>query len=439
MSSFEDDFIRENIDLLVFCARKAGHLARTDERFTSLQNQVCVVPTGREGITRAIRPLLLQTSAPVIDFVPQNLVLVGGAALQVYSRAFADIGMPVFSEPIHDADFVWWPRIQYPPNFANMVKAHGQPFYPEDGTYLLEANPEAETYGITSYSPAIHMFAELTAKHLEALFTKYLTKISDSLAATLSQHGKPVLLEEGRLKFHIHVKKTHTYRAGVFNVNCVLESGDFQTTFFELAIHDGCSSQISAALLDKQHDEMYVSDSEHTEGNNYINYIGGKQIPEIDIVLPKIEKLLLQQWLALQNRIKNYELSNNQSMLEKIQKHYTRIDYIFNILYMLYKMDPQTEFYKKCVDTLHYTPNPRFVTFVENTIFTNEYWLIPCTHRDVRNCTKDVNAFWRLCRRGRILNRQLCDQLAPPQPPLPPLPPPQPWQKPTGRTRRRRH
>jgi hypothetical protein len=433
MSSFEDEFIQSNIDLLVFCARNAGYLAQKDSQFKALQNDVCVVPMNMEGVTRAVRPLRVQTPTPVIDFAPHDLVLVGGAALQIYSNAFGDAGIATLSEPIHDADFVWWPRVQIPPNFTELVKAEGLPFETAD-QYFMEADTKTnvEMYGITSYSPAIQKFAELTAEHLGALLIKYFTKIEKNIAAILQKHGKPAIFEDEKLKFNVNVKKIHTYKAGVFNLNCILESGDFQTTILELAIHDNCSSQVSRSLQDKYTDEMYMSESEPFEADNSINFIRGKQIPELDIVLPKIEKLFLQQWLVLQNRLKHYEVSKNAAILPKVQKHYTRMDYMYSILYMLYKSNVHAVEYKKAVEILRRHPNPRFVTFIDNSIFTNDYWLMACTHSDVKRCTKDIRKFWKLCKEGRILNKRLCDQLAPPpsfprssashMPPLPPRP-----------------
>jgi hypothetical protein len=438
------------MDDIIFSVGNAGKFVEYDDEFRACPKDICVIPMNINGITRANRPLTLSLDAPVhhtIRFMLEDLVVVGGSALYLYSREFKKEGLPEYVEDIQDIDFVWWPRIEIPENFTELVKATGRPFEPSDATHFRKTSVEDLTseavqhYGITSHSTLIQKFANMIPKHLTPLLDQIVQRGWARIETLLARHGIELKMsEDGQTMYHLVPNVTHVFPAGVVNVEYTLTFGNYSFTLFELILHDQCSSQIASRVENRLVDEIYVSGSENYASLARINQLMGHSF-KFAISVPKFEKLCLQQWLVLQNRIKHYEISRKVELFPKIEKHYRRIKYIYDILFMVYKMNTMDKKLNRIVRNIFKRePDPRFVIGIQTTIFENDYWLMVCPYNRHDQCTRNMVRYQQLCEEGRVLNPRLCEAEAFVETPviqeqprfMPPLPtrPPATYQSP---------
>jgi hypothetical protein len=254
-------------------------------------SNVCILKSG--GPLRAIARCTLSTSH-TIEYDPNDLVVIGGAALNVYDFKLRELkdrrGLAALEEYIKkkttDIDIVWWPRVK------------------------------SDDVIITSRSEAI---IELVSAFKNALIQAFNAN-KDSLQIYLGPAAS------------INIELTHTALVGVYYLSIFVIYPAKTIKICEILIHDSGASQRYddkgreiTTLNPMTTDPVYCSPIPGTTNSiSYLNVAG------VDIAVPNIESFIYQQMFAFDNLVKTSQL--------KSFINYKRTEF-FRIIFSRFELD----------------------------------------------------------------------------------------------------
>lgn len=379
---------------------------------------MCLLPLGIHGVTRSSQPFCFQATAlgyQTVDYNPRSVCLVGGAALHAYGLALH----PVFKRNVlenlktTDIDAVWWPtaRVVKPTHTAigNMDYIAYRPLT-SSTTYQkdlpVEVFKQAKEYVVVSSSPYIESLANATVQQMSILAQEFLHLYMPILNA-LIVHFLPGVTDTPT----ITTKAEHIRMPGVWNVSCTLHIGELQFQIVELAIHDGASSQKSMTLEDKRTDYVYQlvgNDLTKTEGWNNVYIRLGRMYRSV----PLLKRFMLQQWLALTNRLHMFWQTRHTGNIPKIQTHYLRIRALYdmlNLIHMYTRSGMPTQF-DEVVDNQYMDLEYFMHNIVRSNWFQQAEWIASCPW-DAEHCQMSADnrmLLAELCRDQKVLQQELC-------------------------------
>jgi hypothetical protein len=405
------DFFIPLTDLVTAAAREALN----SNTFGGGSKDMCLLPKGLDGITRSTVPFCMDGRTlgyGTIQYNPRSVCFVGGAALHAYGLATE----PVFGRNIMekqkttDIDAVWWPttRTLTPQTNQSLLEIQDYSYKPlsTQGQYFKEAPLDyiktAKEYLIVSSSPYIQTLATATAEQMKLYGDTFLEAHSVHLQRLIASYIPDMATESLR----IEAGAEHIRMPGVWNVSCTLHIGSGTALkLVELAIHDGASSQKSAALEDKRSDLVYQTQSPGDAWD-----IVGLPVRSHIRNVPTLRHFMSQQWLALSNRVNVYWMTKNATMLPKILTHYLRIREIFSMSSVLsmYRSSLVAPFEK--ITKSRFDDLLQFVQmFVQNKWFNLPEWIAACPWTPEQcNMTPDNKRLLEeLCKENKVLRAEV--------------------------------
>jgi len=276
--------------------KDAGLEATKNKEVKSLQKEVCTIKPNKVDITR-FSPCKKSTNSYSIEYDANDIMIVGGAALNVYDhklRAFKERrGLGALEDYIKkktsDIDIVWWPR-----------KANNTEIIISKSTAIIEL--------VRVFEVELQEKLNKASKELELKIKPYITNASN--------------VDE----LKIYVNSFQTRPAGVFNITITFQIKNKLLKICDISIHDGGAgqkldengSQINYVQVMSK-DPMYSNPAPGS--TNSIKYL---TVNGIDIAVPNIESFVKQQMLAFDNLIRQNEV--------KGFINYKRVEFIKQLL-----------------------------------------------------------------------------------------------------------
>lgn len=273
-----------------------------------------------------------QSHAYSIKYDANDIVIVGGAALNIYDyllrelKARRDIAAleEYLKKKTSDIDIVWWPRD------------------PTEKEIIISSSDAIEAMAIA--------------------FKQELVKLFDEKREELEAKLKPYI---GDAKLSINVKLLHMWAVGVWSINIEFVVGDKVLKICDISLHDSGSSQ----LIDKDgrpitdlsfmtSDPIYSSPRQGQ--SNSISYLN---VDGVDIGVPSIESFVKQQMLAFNNLIRRKE--------DKAFINYKRVEFIKKLLQSLILNNANTQNKKELMEVFK-TDNVNYPVRVINMIDNQE-------------------------------------------------------------------
>ncbi len=451
--------------ILYWCISYAGRLT-TDELETSPEmNNLTFLPIETKGITRSSKPFFCNYKNIRIAYDWKDLSIVGGSAITALEIVTQKNTKKYLDVQTADIDIVWWPRQLYGYDLLPIV-AQKAPTYPaisEDGRTIISDNYDTflvsnydtelrkkEKYCVTSLSPAIIHLSRTYAKHLQQTLTQYVIGNKDYMIIiynicyayyginplafithfTVETSCDTKLLSTDSRE--ISTQKTRALKgsilSGSWNVVVYMEfpAISLRLKIIDIAIHDECSSQKSDTLVFGNLDPIYTS---YSAPNSIIDI----QIPrsQFSMRIPPINRLLEQQFFALQNRIRDYWI-NKQGDVQKVLTHHRRIQYIIDILTHALRTG-SAEMKAFLIKILQIKPsmNEYYDRDVNNIMIKMDEWIascpiynppiLPCSesvkgNESIKQCSLQTckislgeeSQFKKLCDNNKVLQKELC-------------------------------
>lgn len=284
--------------------KDAGLIATKDRIVQADKSNVCIIKANQPHITRISG--CTTSNKYSIEYDSNDLVIVGGAALNLYDYKLNDFKErhrinsleKIVKKMTSDIDIVWWPRSvkdNSRKNVSNVI--------------------------VTSQSSAIHTLA---SKFVEILNQKFKDNLAD-----LSELIKGLT--------NIEVIYFETRPAGVINININFIIGGVQVKMCDILVHDSGASQRYdfygreiTTILPMTDDTMYINPLPGRLNSvryliiDEINKTEPTKIKQIDVAVPNILLFVKQQMLAFNNLIR---LGQPKSLI-----NYKRIQYVKNLL-----------------------------------------------------------------------------------------------------------
>ena len=277
--------------------KDAGLEATNDKKkVIPLRQEVCTIKPNVEGVTR-FSPCKKSTNSYSIEYDANDIMIVGGAALNVYDhklRAFKErhrLGVleDYIKKKTSDIDIVWWPR-----------KASDKEIIISKSTAIIEL--------VRVFEVELQEKLNKASKELELKFKPYISNASNA----------------DELK--IYVNSFQTRPAGVFNITIMFQIKNKLLKICDISVHDGGSgqkldengNQINYVQVMSK-DPMYSNPAPGS--TNSIKYL---TVNGIDIAVPNIESFVKQQMLAFDNLIRLNEV--------KGFINYKRVEFIKQLL-----------------------------------------------------------------------------------------------------------
>jgi hypothetical protein len=240
-----------------------------------------------------------------VEYNPNNLMIVGGAALNIYDYKLQEFkerreigGLEAYIKKMtSDIDIVWWP-------WAVKDKEN--------------KNVKGEIV-VTSQSEAIKRLSEVFIEILSKKLTENNETLFEQIKTQLSKNMKLSSLTT-------HVVSKETFMAGVINIEIKLKINDKEIKISDIILHDSGASQRYDAdgneirmLQDMKDDPVYCSPIQGQYNSiSYLNVNG------VDIALPNIKSFVDQQMLAFDNLVRTLQ--------PKSLINYKRVQFIKELL-----------------------------------------------------------------------------------------------------------
>lgn len=455
----------ETFKILYYCAVTAAKNTTDTLSSSDEMSHLTFLPLETKDITRAIKPFFCNYKNVSIEYDWQDLTIVGGSAitaLEIVTQKDTDNYLDVQTT---DIDIVWWPSSLKGDSLLPII-AQKAPIYPsisDDGKTILTENYDTflfsnfstdirkkNKYGITSLSPAIIHLTRSFAKNLQQSLLKYV--IADVTYVTtiynLCRTFYNVDPKTFTVQFTVEAScdtnlsstnsKNQTFQkvkaikgsilSGSWNVVAYMEipTIPLRIKVLDIAIHDECSSQKSDTLFFKTDDPIYSS--HYTPNSLFVMNIPRSKFT---MTLPTIQRLLEQQYLALQNRIQEYWIGKYKDV-QKILTHHRRIQYIIDILTEALYSDHNT-YSKFLIKQLKLETFSRdyYTNILQNILPKKDEWIAscpihfpplrPCLTSDtdpisVKLCalqtckipTTSDSRLFSLCEENKVLQKELC-------------------------------
>jgi hypothetical protein len=360
----------------------------------NLKYNVNLLPIGEPGVTRRMKPIEYRSAIPLIQFYPQNITLVGGAAINVYDFILGANRSQFMQKGTTDLDLVWWPDVI---------------------TSIFQKTRGGTTVQIPHTVVSSSDIFEVLANNVKLALT-------GGVQIFINQY-RHLILNEILPKYNIHKYTTagslikndihvrHTSIAGAYNIGIDLifekhlpgnQTDKTTVRIGDISIHDGASSQESNTL-EYQHTDIIYSNMQLI---NYIPFTSGT------IHVPYITRLIDQQKRALENRVKMvWNGRRAELMTEKAQTHYRRLRYILNILHFLaFSADlNRTTRVKSVLKNAKIISNASDVYYQLMSYLTNsEHAIVACPWEYNTCLTSNKDLLRTLCEQNKSLNPELC-------------------------------
>jgi hypothetical protein len=286
--------------------KNAGTNTVKNELVVSSNHNVNIIKPGIYGVNRAStncrspiannianNKACRHSSEYSIEYNPSDIIIVGGAALNIYDYLLRDLkerrGIKTLENYLKkktsDIDIIWWPR-------------------PSTNKEIIVSSSKA-------IENLVYIFKEELVKNFAAK--------KDELHIKLKPYIKDITLD-------INVKSFHTWKAGVWSINIEFIVGKKILKICDISVHDSGSSQLYNLEGYTINDLRFMTEDpiycDPRQGlNNSISYL---IINDIYVAVPVIQSFIQQQMFAFDNLLRN-----NQ---EKAFIHYKRVEFIKNIL-----------------------------------------------------------------------------------------------------------
>ena len=355
--------------------------ASLDRRLEPFKKNVKMLPIGHPGVTRWREPRVVMNNAPMIQFNPKNITLVGGAAINVYDFLLGANREHYIEKGTTDLDIVWWPDTVI-----------SRPFLPYDNT-LYTVVSTSEIY-----------------KQLGNVLKEKLKKQGDAFVEQRKGHILTELLSSKygihRTKITVDVKTNEVRVAGVLSVSIDLILDDQTVHIADISLHDGASSQKSNTLEFPHTDIVY---------SNY-QFINNIHFDIGTVNVPHLSRLIDQQKRALENRVQMvWDGERAELMTGKAQTHYRRLRYILDIIYaMTFSNDVRSQMFRSI---LH--KNSKMMLNLNDSYYqllyyfsTSPYAMAACPW-NANQCmvtAENANLLHFLCTQKKSLNPLLCGE-----------------------------
>ena len=356
--------------------------ASLDRRLEPFKKNVKMLPIGQPGVTRWREPRVVTNNAPMIQFNPKNITLVGGAAINVYDFLLGANREHYIEKGTTDLDIVWWPDTVI-----------SRPFLPYDNT-LYTVVSTSEIY-----------------KQLGNVLKEKLKKQGDAFVEQKKGHILTELLSSKygihRTKITVDVKTNEVRVAGVLSVSIDLILDDQTVHIADISLHDGASSQKSNTLEFPHTDIVY---------SNY-QFINNIHFDIGTVNVPHLSRLIDQQKRALENRVQSVWDKERRAelMTSKAQTHYRRLRYILDIIFaMAFSNDVRSQMFRSI---LH--KNSKMMFNLNDSYYqllyyfsTSPYAMAACPW-NANQCmvtTENANLLHFLCTQKKSLNPLLCGE-----------------------------
>lgn len=246
-----------------------------------------------------------------IEYNPSDIMIVGGAALNIYDYLLKDLkerrGIKALEDYLKkktsDIDIIWWPR--------------------------SSTNKEI----IVSSSKAIENLVYVFKEELVKNFASKKDELCNKLKSYINCD-----------KLDINIKLFHIWKAGVWSVNIEFTIGKNVLKICDISVHDSGSSQLYDLNGNKINDLRFMTEdpiySNPRQGlDNSISYL---IINDIYVAVPAIKSFIHQQMFAFNNLLRN-----NQ---EKGFINYKRVEFIKKILQNIIITNSNNRNYKELVE-----------------------------------------------------------------------------------------
>ncbi len=290
--------ILSNVDIIgaIYSIIKSAALEATNnDQVKREKNNVCVIKPYQPGITRTAG--CKDTREYSIEYNANDLMIVGGAALNIYDYALKglkerrEIGTleAYLKKMTSDIDIVWWPR-------------------PSTDTEIITLKSEAIVIVLST-------FTNILRNKLNEQTLKLLKTIREKITGFMNI---PML--------RIDVSAFQTFKAGVYNINITFIIGTKILKICDIIIHDSGASQRFDSDGNEITDLRYMIDDPMyctpvPGQSNSINYIN---VNGIDIAVPNIVSFVHQQMFAFDNLMR---MKQPKSMI-----NFKRVLFINNLL-----------------------------------------------------------------------------------------------------------
>ncbi len=458
----------EIFKILYYCVVYAGKNTTDSVKNAPEMNSLTFLPIETKGTTRIIRPFFCNYKNIKLEYDWTDITIVGGSAISAIELITQKDTEDYLHVQTSDIDIVWWPRKLHGYEFLP-IAAQKAPVYPatsEDGkTILLESYEQfltsdqntqlrkKEDYVITSLSPAIIHLTRTFAKNLDSMLKEFIIRDMDYVQTVYKICNAYYPVEPSTFLFNfsveascdtnlqesdskeIAIQKSRILKSsilsGTWSVVVYMEFPKIplRIKILDIAIHDECSSQKSDSLISSHDDPIYTS---HSVPDSILEV----EIPrsKFTLRLPTVKRLLEQQFLALQNRIRDY-WEYKKGDMQKILTHHRRIQYLIDLLQeALYTGSNQYKHLLVNKLQLQSFPLEYYSTILKNVLISKDEWiascpiyfppLLPCSNditdpEQVKLCSlqtckiplTDDSKLIKLCEENKVIQKELCTLL----------------------------
>lgn len=277
------------------------------------QDDVCISKVNDEGSNRFTCKASNNYS---ILYDANDIMIVGGAALNIYDYLLSDLKMrkefgeleKYIKKKTSDIDIVWWPRS----------------VHDKKGNFI-------DKDIVVSKSNAIVELANQLKNELDIMFNQNRELLSSKIKKYITNAKVTDIL-------HFSIGLNQVIPAGVWNITISFKIKEQEYKLCDIIIHDSGSSQQYDfngneinTLQFMTNDPIYCSPKQgHNNSISYLNVNG------IDIAVPNIQSFVKQQMLAFNNLIDKRELTKGFI-------NYKRVQFIKNILSSLNIVDSKNK------------------------------------------------------------------------------------------------
>lgn len=413
LSALNKEFISVFFIELTQILYQSTTAAIESSEFRSGRRDICLLPKGVQGVTRAFLPrtfLARDIGVNTVIYNSGDVCLVGGSALHAYGLALKPILGKNIAEalPTVDIDAVWWPSTTTIHSSRQRILSKVR-----DNSYLplvndrqsyrelpIEVYEQANEFVPVSLSPLIENLALCVSREMgryaQLFLEKYIHNVQVLLQRFIHDDINPT----------VETRVNHIRMPGVWNVTCTLRLNSEQSIqLLDLSIHDGASSQKAMTLEDRRTDFVYQAMTQITFNDWRVVQlpVGG-----IYITVPTLKRFAIQQWMVLSNRINIFWRTQDQTLSRRVQVHHIRIREVIGLIQLLQMYSNTTDIIMYFENTVNRQYSELFA-FLYQIVFPRWFhqaeWLASCPFDTDRCITSesDKKLLTLLCSENKVL------------------------------------
>jgi hypothetical protein len=369
--------ILSNVDIIAYIygiVQYAGLKATQSKEVQTSKNNVCVIKPNIPGQNRVTTDCIKTTSYE-IDYDSNDIMIVGGAALNIYDYKLKEFKTrrklgtleDYIKKKTSDIDIVWWPR-------------------PDTDKEIITSKSEAIVTLVNIFKDELIQEFSKNRENLERKIRPFITNASNSD------------------KLRIDISSFHTWKAGVFNISIIFQIKNIVLKICDIVVHDSGSSQRfdvdGKEITDLRFmidDPVYCApDPIYSNGIIQLNVNG------TNIAVPNIWSFVEQQMFAFDNLVRTMQI--------KSFINYKRVEFIKKLL-LSFKLNniSNKQNYKNLIEVLK-TDNLEYITLLINEINTRVYESIYKENSYINNLCSTVNVssdsiINELCYKSKLLSQ----------------------------------